>query len=1412
MLETRFQCWLLVISAIFCSVQGAVTYYGKYIGPLKGYHHSVQGEVYAVDARTLHIKDFTYDGQGPAAFFWVGSSSQPDASGYALRDERQSTVELKSYRKKSVTLTLPEGKSLNQIKWFSVWCESAAVNFGDIRIPKGFDFPRPQKIGQLGGVHGVSSDPIVIVDAQTLLIPNFSYDGEAPDAKFWVGTGPHPSPQGVRVPDENGKEEPLRRYNRKTIVLTLPGELTVFEIGHFGVWCEAFTVDFGHIQIPANLNMPPSLKMLGVSPQTNLVGQNVVNKIIEKVNVLFSIDPSPSNAYQQQSAASQLYGTANRYQQPYQQPVPSALNQKYTVTAKEAYQPTPKETYQPTPTIFHSFQQQYQYQVPQQGQSHQQQSQSPYIPALQNQFLQPTIYTQPAYSQKQQINLPQSNSQEQSRKGKPNDSPRPFTTSVPEAPTFVPSLSTFPPTGQSQSSLSYPFNLQNPQAILINQQYHQGRAPPVEEQPVLSSAQDVQRLLASLPTNPHRFEPVNTQQKTQQTQKEDKVTTYKPPTLDIHRFITKQQTVPKNKRYSYNNRNDNVQIVQSISYDQAFEPSDVQETVVASLEDIKNDLPPENENQTKRETRKTKIEEKSGDQTSRKIRKEKKEDTTEVAKAEEDQIQHATPYISDPKIELRQALIYDPVSRTYKEENLFYKENSKGKYERYESKKQQEETKKENDNTKSSPPKQRKRINRRIYTEDIEEINDEYNKYLPEVNDKLQDISAENNSPNDEVTKRYVQNGYLDGRYNAHEKYNTDENSYLSPGYSTAINKENKKAIINSRIITNKKPNVEYTRSRQIMTEGPTPLYDDQNNPDGDFNDAISYKNEGHTKQNRQTNSDLAEQARYYNTQSPNSYSDQDVKTNGYKPPRVLTEEYFNAKPTEITRPNKFNDEGIIQKLPLEKEIHFNIPPNRVNNFPETGKSVVYYPNYAREGVTSVGQYYEPKKTYDFQKDELKSSNDDYSEPPTNTDYYYQPQQLTNDNTQNTQESDYQQRTPISYQQKPQLVLGYKSPNSPKKQEDYRKSNTYEPQNPKASPDYYHYSDTNEPLYDDGKDVQYNDYRSTLPKEQATPLNYVKSSEAYKNPKYTPDKYVPPTAAPVDYYEQPKQQAYYQNANSQSESYNDGNQEDRTESRVKSTPEPYYQDNQNENPQPYEPPSYQQQTPSQVSSENYSEDLKANYDYYDKTADQKPYRGTNYQNSGEKTKELSEQYYRQFRTEDDEPSVTKPNDYLRYEVKDDIIKKYYYANDDSRLRAAPAREKTTEPAPPSTGLKEYYNTESEPSTSTEIDGGFDKINVNSESTPKYHFESRPTPPMPQYDDIPASAAMTSDALFNVYKQKQLNIQEQNLENQEKAHKEREAMIQQQVYEKFKRQKAVTTIPPDAVPHLKTPVNVEITSY
>lgn len=49
-----------------------------------------------------------------------------------------------------------------------------------MKIPYNLNYPKPQKIDGLSGIHGVSSENIVVVDAQTLLIPEFSYDGEAP--------------------------------------------------------------------------------------------------------------------------------------------------------------------------------------------------------------------------------------------------------------------------------------------------------------------------------------------------------------------------------------------------------------------------------------------------------------------------------------------------------------------------------------------------------------------------------------------------------------------------------------------------------------------------------------------------------------------------------------------------------------------------------------------------------------------------------------------------------------------------------------------------------------------------------------------------------------------------------------------------------------------------------------------------------------------------------------------------------------------------------------------------------------------------------------------------------------------------------------------------------------------------------
>ena len=53
-------------------------------GDFQNYAHGISGKVYLKDEKTLVIKDFTYDGSGPDAFFWVGTSSAPSSVGTIL--------------------------------------------------------------------------------------------------------------------------------------------------------------------------------------------------------------------------------------------------------------------------------------------------------------------------------------------------------------------------------------------------------------------------------------------------------------------------------------------------------------------------------------------------------------------------------------------------------------------------------------------------------------------------------------------------------------------------------------------------------------------------------------------------------------------------------------------------------------------------------------------------------------------------------------------------------------------------------------------------------------------------------------------------------------------------------------------------------------------------------------------------------------------------------------------------------------------------------------------------------------------------------------------------------------------------------------------------------------------------------
>jgi hypothetical protein len=122
---------------------------GILIGQLKTKQHGVRGKVFAVDEKTILVKNFQYDGAGPDAFFWVGTSKAPGNEGYILAhpfagkfykydDDSAPILKGRFDGTEDIKLTLPEDLNVTDLKWFSVWCRQFSVNFGDLIFPENF--------------------------------------------------------------------------------------------------------------------------------------------------------------------------------------------------------------------------------------------------------------------------------------------------------------------------------------------------------------------------------------------------------------------------------------------------------------------------------------------------------------------------------------------------------------------------------------------------------------------------------------------------------------------------------------------------------------------------------------------------------------------------------------------------------------------------------------------------------------------------------------------------------------------------------------------------------------------------------------------------------------------------------------------------------------------------------------------------------------------------------------------------------------------------------------------------------------------------------------------------------------------------------------------------------------------------
>jgi len=116
-----------------------------YLGKFVNLFHGIGGQVFKISDNQIKIKGFTYDGEGPDAFFLAGESgSRPNARKanddivlpYPFENQHFKYLDknipiLGEFDGSSdVVLTLPPGYSASNLRWLSVWCRDYKVNFG----------------------------------------------------------------------------------------------------------------------------------------------------------------------------------------------------------------------------------------------------------------------------------------------------------------------------------------------------------------------------------------------------------------------------------------------------------------------------------------------------------------------------------------------------------------------------------------------------------------------------------------------------------------------------------------------------------------------------------------------------------------------------------------------------------------------------------------------------------------------------------------------------------------------------------------------------------------------------------------------------------------------------------------------------------------------------------------------------------------------------------------------------------------------------------------------------------------------------------------------------------------------------------------------------------------------------------
>ncbi len=92
--------------------------------------HGVSGKVTIVDAQTIVLSEFNYDGGGPRVYAYLGITNTNVAYNSGLPIGPLLTRSGQPYISDTLTLTLPTSQTLDGYVAISIWCADFKVNFG----------------------------------------------------------------------------------------------------------------------------------------------------------------------------------------------------------------------------------------------------------------------------------------------------------------------------------------------------------------------------------------------------------------------------------------------------------------------------------------------------------------------------------------------------------------------------------------------------------------------------------------------------------------------------------------------------------------------------------------------------------------------------------------------------------------------------------------------------------------------------------------------------------------------------------------------------------------------------------------------------------------------------------------------------------------------------------------------------------------------------------------------------------------------------------------------------------------------------------------------------------------------------------------------------------------------------------